>query len=92
MNTQNDSQEIQSTTESGTRKKSVRSVEGMFEGPIMPLVVRLSLPIAAGMFFQLIYNVVDAIFISLIDRADPSYFGATGLIFPIIFLAIAVAN
>ena len=92
MNTQNDSQEILCTTESGTRKKSVRSVEGMFVVPIMPLVVRLSLPIAAGMFFQLIYNVVDAIFISLIDRADPSYFGATGLIFPFIFLAIAVAN
>lgn len=67
-------------------------VPGMFSGPLVPLIIRLSLPIAAGMVFQMIYNVVDAIFISLIDKSDPSYFGATGLVFPIIFLAIAVAN
>lgn len=72
--------------------EQLREVPGMFDGKIPPLLIRLSLPIAAGMFFQMIYNVVDAVFISLIDKSDPSYFGATGIVFPVIFLAIAVAN
>ena len=69
-----------------------KTIAGMFEGSIIRLIIRLALPIAAGMLFQMVYNVVDAIFISLIDKSDPSYFGATGLVFPIVFLAIAVSN
>jgi len=69
-----------------------KEIPGMFEGSIVKLLIKLALPIAAGMLFQMIYNVVDAVFISLIDKSDPSYFGATGIVFPIVFLAIAVSN
>lgn len=82
----------QSEHEAAEKVSTAKDIPGMFEGKMLPLVVKLSMPIAAGMFFQLIYNIVDAVFISLIDKSDPSYFGATGLVFPIIFLAIAVAN
>ncbi|HEC61897.1 MAG TPA: MATE family efflux transporter [bacterium] len=64
----------------------------MFDGPILRLLVRLSAPIFAGMFFQLLYNITDTIWISRIDLSDPSYVGGTGIIFPFLFLAIALAN
>lgn len=64
----------------------------MFDGPILPLIVRLAAPIFAGMLFQLLYNITDTIWISRIDLADPSYVGGTGIIFPLLFLAIALSN
>lgn len=67
-----------------------REIPGMFDGPILPLMIRLALPIFAGMVFQLLYNVVDTIWVSRIDLADPSYVGGTGLIFPIIFFFMAL--
>ena len=74
------------------KKKSAKTVIGMFEGPVRPVLIRLSLPILAGMVFQLLYNIVDTIFVSRIDLADPSYVGGVGLIFPLIFLFIALGN
>ncbi len=69
-----------------------KEIKGIFDGPILPLIAKLSLPILAGMFFQLVYNITDTIWISRIDLDDPSYVGGTGIIFPIIFLAIALSN
>ena len=71
---------------------SKAAVNGMFEGPVRPVLIRLSLPILAGMVFQLLYNIVDTVFVSRIDLADPSYVGGVGLIFPLIFLFIALGN
>ena len=73
-------------------QKSPKEQEGMFDGPILPLLIRLSLPILAGMFFQLLYNIVDTWFVSRIDLEDPSYVGGVGLIFPLIFFLIALGN
>jgi len=64
----------------------------MFEGPVLRLLIRLSLPILAGMVFQLLYNITDTIWISRIDLNDPSYVGGTGIIFPFLFVAIALGN
>ncbi|OQY34186.1 MAG: hypothetical protein B6241_05730 [Spirochaetaceae bacterium 4572_59] len=69
-----------------------KEIFDMFEGPVRPVLIRLSLPILAGMFFQLLYNIVDTIFVSRIDLADPSYVGGVGLIFPLVFLFIALGN
>ncbi|MCK5157213.1 MAG: MATE family efflux transporter [Spirochaetales bacterium] len=84
----------ESVTEDKAQEQRItgKEIPGMFDGRITPLLIKLALPIAAGMLFQLIYNVVDAVFISLIDKSDPSYFGATGIVFPLIFLGIAVSN
>jgi putative MATE family efflux protein len=65
---------------------------GIFDQPILPLLIRLSAPIFAGMAVQFVYNLTDTLFISLIDRSDPSYVGGTGIIFPLVFFAIAVSN
>ncbi|MCK5196861.1 MAG: MATE family efflux transporter [Spirochaetales bacterium] len=64
----------------------------MFRGPILPLIIKLSAPIFAGMLFHLLYNITDTMWISRINLSDPSYVGGTGIIFPMIFLAIAISN
>ncbi len=69
-----------------------KEVKGMFEGPLVPLLFRLSLPVLTGMFFQLILNIVDTLFVSRIDVDDPSIVGGVGLIFPVMFIFIAVAS
>ena len=74
------------------RQSAKREVPGMFDGPLLPLFARLAAPILAGMLFNLLYTTVDTFFISLIDRSDPAIIGGTGLIFPIMFLGIALAN
>ena len=73
-------------------KNEQTSVHGMFDGPLRPLLMRLALPIFFGMLFNIVYTTVDTLFISAIDRSDPSIIGGTGLIFPVVFLFIALAN
>ena len=69
-----------------------KEIPGMFEGPILKLLVKLALPMFFGMVFQILYNIVDTIWISRIDLSDPSYVGGVGIVFPIIFLIIAFAS
>ncbi len=66
--------------------------ETIFTAPVTGLIIKLSVPLLAGMFFQLLYNIVDTWFVSRIDLADPSFVGGVGLIFPLIFLFIALGN
>lgn len=82
---------IESTNDSAIKDEPLGN-EDMFSGAMTPLLFRLSLPILAGMFFQLLYNIVDTWFVSRIDLSDPSYVGGVGLIFPLIFLFIALGN
>ncbi|MBN1646712.1 MAG: MATE family efflux transporter [Spirochaetales bacterium] len=72
--------------------KRTRLAAGMFEGPVVPLIIRLAVPMFLGMAVQLLYNVVDTLWISRIDMNDPSLVGGSGMVFPIIFLAMAIAN
>lgn len=69
-----------------------KDIPGMFEGNMYRLLIRLSLPILTGMGVQILYTVADTFFISLIDKADPSYIGGTGLVFPILFFAMSIAS
>lgn len=71
-------------------KKS--EIKGIFDGPLSPVIMRLAMPILAGMVFQLIYTLVDTSFINFIDPANPAILGGTGYIFPILFIAMALAN
>ena len=71
---------------------SQKEIKGMFEGPILKILVSLAFPIFAGMMFQILYTIVDTIWISRIDLNDPSYVGGTGLVFPLLFLVIAICS
>ncbi|WP_041623575.1 MATE family efflux transporter [Spirochaeta thermophila] len=72
--------------------RNSRFQDQMFSGPVLPLLVRLSLPIFAGMFFQLLYNITDTVWISWIDLEDPSLVGGIGIIFPLLFFFMALGN
>ncbi|MCG8454300.1 MAG: MATE family efflux transporter [Spirochaetales bacterium] len=71
---------------------SHKDVPGMFDGPLGPLLIRLALPMMMGMLFNIAYTIVDTYFISSIDPSDPSIIGGSGLIFPVVFLFVAMAN
>lgn len=71
--------------------KEFKEVPGMFDGPLMPLLIRLGVPMLAGQIVQLLYNITDTIFISRINMSDPSIVGGVGIIFPIMFLSISIA-
>ncbi|MBI9104467.1 MAG: MATE family efflux transporter [Spirochaetales bacterium] len=64
----------------------------MFEGPVLPVLIKLAVPMLAGMIVQLLYNITDTIFISRIDLSDPSIVGGVGFVFPVMFLAMALAG
>ncbi len=67
-------------------------IKGMFDGPIIPVIMKLSMPILAGMVFQLFYTITDTAFINFIDPSNPAIIGGTGYVFPIIFVAMALGN
>jgi len=69
-----------------------KEIKGMFNGPIISLLFKLSMPILTGMILQLVYNITDTLWISKIDKTDPSYIGGTGMIFPIFFFTMALSN
>jgi len=47
------------------KKKEFKDIPGMFEGPVLPVLIKLSVPMLAGMIVQLLYNITDTIFISV---------------------------
>jgi putative MATE family efflux protein len=81
-----------SASERKTSSFSRGEVSGMFDGSLLQLYRKLSLPIFFGMLFQLLYGIVDTIWISRIDLNDASYVGGTGIIFPLFFLVIAIGS
>lgn len=68
------------------------AVAGMFDGPVPPLLAKLSLPVLAGTALQLLYGIVDTLWVSRIDIGDPSYVGGIGIVFPLFFLVIALGS
>jgi putative MATE family efflux protein len=69
-----------------------REIPGIFDGPILKVLTRITLPIFCGMVFQIIYAIVNIIWVSRIDLEDPAYVGGVGLIFPILVFAIAISS
>ena len=41
----------------------------LFEGPILPVTIKLGFPILLSNLLNFFYNIVDTVFISMIDRA-----------------------
>ncbi|MBN1532655.1 MAG: MATE family efflux transporter [Spirochaetes bacterium] len=68
----------------------VNGIEGMFEGPILPLTLKLSIPFFISNVINLFYLIIDTYFITLIDRGSTALISGTGLVFPIYFLFIAL--
>ena len=69
--------------------KNTTNATSIRTGPVGPLLVRLALPVLAGLTFNLLYNIVDTWFIARIDTSDPWLVGSTGLVFPLFFIFLA---
>jgi len=72
--------------------KKYREIEGMFEGKIWPITLKLAAPMIIAQLVQYIYAIVDTIFIAGIDRTATHYISGTGLVFPVFFLFIALGE
>ena len=68
-----------------------REIRGMFEGPLLPLTIRLSIPFFISNIITLFYLLIDTYFITLIDRKSTALISGTGLVFPVYFLFISIA-
>jgi len=64
----------------------------ILSGKIIPMLIKLALPILIGMVVQLIYNVTDTLWLGRIDLNDEGIVGGTGLVFPVVFMAVGLAN
>jgi len=67
-----------------------KEIPGMFEGPIIPVALKIALPILLGNILQLLYMIVDTYFISLIDKSSTALISGTGLLFPLFFIFMAI--
>ena len=71
-------------------KPNKNEIQGMFEGPILPLALKLSIPFFISNVVGLLYLVIDTYFITLIDRSSTALISGTGLVFPVYFLFLAL--
>ncbi len=67
-------------------------IPGIFEGPILPVTIRLGLPILVSNLLNFFYNIVDTVFISMIDRGSTALISGTGIVFPVYFLFLSLAS
>jgi putative MATE family efflux protein len=69
-----------------------QEISGIFEGPILPVTIKLGLPILLSNLLNFFYNIVDTVFISMIDRKSTALLSGTGIVFPVFFLFLALAS
>jgi putative MATE family efflux protein len=63
----------------------------MFDGPILPLAIKIGTPILLANIMQFLYALIDTVFISRIDPSSTAILSGTGLMFPLFFLFMAVS-
>lgn len=64
----------------------------ILQGSIAKTSIKLGIPVAIAHLLILMYNIVDTIYISFIDRESTAIMSGIGLIFPIYFLYIALST
>jgi len=64
----------------------------MFDGPVVPLALRLSLPILASNLLQFLYAAVDTWWISRLDPSSTALLAGTGTMFPVFFVIMATGG
>ncbi len=60
--------------------------------PIVPLIIKMAIPTVLAQIVQLLYNVVDRIFVGRIEDVGPLALAGLGVSLPIISLIIAFAS
>jgi putative MATE family efflux protein len=73
-------------------KTRTKEITGIYDGPLLPVIIKLALPIYLGSLSQILYNIVDGFWVGLIDKSNPSYLGSIGIIFPIYFVIVGMSQ
>jgi putative MATE family efflux protein len=73
-------------------KAQEQMLKGMFEGPIIPMIVRIGLPILIGNLLNYVYLVIDTYYIAMLDPTSSALLAGTGLLFPLFFIFEAIAS
>ncbi|MBU2512523.1 MATE family efflux transporter [bacterium] len=58
-------------------------------GPILPVTIKLTIPVLIGHLLNLLYTAVDTLFISMLDRDSTAIISGIGLVLPVYMLVIA---
>jgi putative MATE family efflux protein len=67
-----------------------KEIKGMFDGPIVPLSIRIAAPMLIGQVVQMLYFIIDTVFIARIDPSSTAIISGTGLAFPLFFMVFAL--
>ena len=60
------------------------------EAPVMPAIIKMSLPVVMGMMVQVLYNLVDVFFVGMLH--DQYQLAAVNLAAPIAMILMAIAS
>lgn len=77
---------------SKSKKETSNLEEEILRGPIIPISIKLAMPILIGQFLLLIYGVTDTIFISMLDKSSTALMSGIGLVFPVYMLFLALGT
>jgi|GEM_PF-1138908 len=66
--------------------------QGMFEGPIITMILKLSIPILIGNLFNYMNLMVDSYFISMLSPESSAPMTGTGVIYPLFFAVTTIAS
>jgi len=73
-------------------EQAIKKRPDIFNGPIVPTTVKLSIPILISQILTFAYIIVDTIFISLIDRSSTSLISGAGLVYPIYLIFFTLSR
>lgn len=75
-----------------SKQESSKLGEEILNGPVIPISIKLAMPILIGQFLLLIYGVTDTIFISMLDKNSTSLMSGVGLVFPVYMFFLALGT
>ncbi|NEW08999.1 MATE family efflux transporter [Paenibacillus sp. SYP-B3998] len=64
----------------------------ILKGPIIPISMKLAIPVLIGQILLLVYGVMDTLFVSMIDKSSTALISGIGLAFPVFILFMALST
>lgn len=69
-----------------------KEITGIYSGPILPVTLKIAMPMFIGSLVQMLYAVIDTYFVSQIDPSSTALISGTGLMFPIFFFFMTLGQ
>lgn len=91
-NISNQSAPLKDTSNSISNSPNSNLKPGVLEGPILGATIKLGAPILISFIFTFLYNLVDTLFLSYIDRSSTAIISGISLISPIYFFFMALST